>query len=114
MRYALSIMHFSLCIFHYALCIMHFVLGQSNVKIGRDNIDNDLEYKKRKCELQLQIQEHEAKLERLDEELRKQKLLKVAEKLTNRMVRQSLRRMSQVSLESMMMINLYEQLISNE
>ena len=51
---------------------------ENELEIIRRNweIQYDLEHEKRKRELQLQIEESEARLERLEEELRKRKLLK--------------------------------------
>ena len=51
---------------------------ENELEIIRRNweIQYDLEHEKRKRELQLQIEESEAKLERLEEELRRRKLLK--------------------------------------
>jgi len=55
----------------------------AELEIKRRNWERqfDLQYEKRKRELQLQIEKHEAKLERLEEELRKRKLLKSQRKM---------------------------------
>uniref|UniRef100_A0A7M5X3K9 Uncharacterized protein n=2 Tax=Clytia hemisphaerica TaxID=252671 RepID=A0A7M5X3K9_9CNID len=72
----------------------------AKLEIKRRNWERqyDLLYEKRKRELQLQIEKHEAKLERLEEELRKRKLLK-SQRKTNRNGKSVAKNESSVSRE---------------